>query len=64
MIVKKGFLVRFAFIFTIALVVNLLVVYLWDLPAAGQGTFDLYRSVTIAFFTGIIVTLAYAWKRR
>jgi len=61
---ERGFLARFAFTFITAFVVNVLVVYLWDLLAEGRGTFDLYRSLTIAFLIGIFVTLAYTWKRR
>ena len=61
--VKRDFLARFALTFATAFVVNMLVVYLWDLLAKGLGTFDWYRSLTIAFFIGIFVTLAYAWKR-
>jgi hypothetical protein len=61
---KRGFLARFAFMFATAFVVNVLVVYLWDLLAEGRGTFDWYRSLTIAFLIGIFVTSVYAWKRR
>jgi hypothetical protein len=61
---KSGFLARFAFTFITAFVVNVLVVYLWDWLAEGRGTFDWYRSLTIALFIGIFVTLAYTRKRR
>lgn len=61
---KSEFLARFAFTFATAFVVNVLVVYLWDILAEGRGTFDWYRSLTIAFLIGIFVTLAYIWKRR
>ena len=55
---KRDFLIRFVLTFAVALVVNVLVVYLWDLIREGQGMFDWYRSLTIAFFIAIFVTLA------
>lgn len=61
---KRDFLARFALTFATAFVVNVLVVYLWDLLAEGRGTFNWYQSLTIAFFVGISLTLAYAWKKR
>jgi hypothetical protein len=61
---KRDFVARFAFTFITAFVVNVLVGYLWDLLAEGHGTFDWYRSLTIAFIIGIFVPLAYNWKRR
>jgi hypothetical protein len=48
-----GFLARFALTLVTALVVSVLVVYLWDLLAEGRGK-----------LIGIFVTLAYTCKRR
>lgn len=61
---KRNFISRFALTFVAAFVANVLVVYLWDLLTEGRGTFDWYRSLTIAFLIGIFVTLEYAWKKR
>jgi hypothetical protein len=60
---NKDFFARFVLTFALAFVVNVLVVYLWDLLAEGRGTFDWYRSLMIALFIGIFVTLAHAWKK-
>jgi hypothetical protein len=60
---KRDFMARFTFTFMTAFVVNVLVVYLWDLLAEGRGTFDWYRSLMIAFLISIFVTLANTWKR-
>jgi hypothetical protein len=61
---KRDFLARFVITFSLAFVVNVLVVYLWDFLAEGRGTFDWYKSLTVAFFISIFVTLAHAWKKK
>jgi hypothetical protein len=60
---KRELLARFAITFAVAFIVNVLVVYFWDLIKEGEGTFDWPLSLVIAFFIGVFVTLAVSWKR-
>jgi len=42
--------------FAIAFIVNIIVVYLWDLFFHGQGTFNLGSSLTVALALGIVLS--------
>jgi hypothetical protein len=42
--------------FIVAFIVNVIVVYLWDLFFHGQGTFNLGSSFTIALALGIVLS--------
>lgn len=42
--------------FAIAFIVNIIVVYLWDLFFHGQGTFDLGSSLVIALAIGVVLS--------
>jgi len=49
----KRFLIQFAIVFAVILVVNATVVYLWNLIGHGQGTFDWETLIRFAIILGI-----------
>ena len=53
----KRFLINFLIVFTVALVVNVIVVYLWNLIAHGQGSFDWETPFRFAIILGIILPI-------
>ena len=53
----KRFLIDFLIVFTVAFVVNLIVVFLWNLIAHGQGSFEWETPFRFAIILGIILPL-------
>jgi len=51
----KDFLIRFAIIFALALIVNTIVVYLWNLIVHGEGAFNWGLSLTLAIVLAIVL---------
>lgn len=47
---------EFLIYFIAAFIVNIIVMYLWDLFFHGQGTFDLGSSLAIALALGIVLS--------
>lgn len=47
---------KFLISFIVAFIVNIIVVYLWDLFFHGQGTFNLGSSLTIALALSITLS--------
>ena len=56
----RDFLIRFAITFAVVFVVNAIVVYLWNLIAHGQGTFNWGLSFTLAVIVGIVLPVTRA----
>ena len=56
----KRFLIQFVTIFALVFVINVIVVYLWNLIAHGEGTFDWGLSLTLAIVLGIILPIVRA----
>ncbi len=51
----KRFLIDFLIVFTVAFVVNLIVVFLWNLIFHGQGSFEWETALRFAIILGIIL---------
>ena len=47
---------RFLISFVLALIVNIIVVYLWDSFFHGQGTFNLGFSLTVALALSVVLS--------
>jgi multisubunit Na+/H+ antiporter MnhB subunit len=47
---------KFLISFILAFIVNIIVVYLWDLFFHGQGTFNLGFSLTIALALSVVLS--------
>ena len=60
----KDFLIRFAIIFALVLVINPIVVYVWNLVRHGEGAFDWQLSFTLAIIVGIILAVERARKSK
>ena len=53
----KRILINFVIVFAVALVVNVIVVYLWNLIAHGQGAFEWATPFRFAIILGIILPI-------
>lgn len=53
----KRFLIDFLITFTAVFVVNLIVVFLWNLIAHGQGSFEWETAFRFAIILGIILPI-------
>jgi len=53
----KKFLIHFATMFTLVLVVSVIVTYLWSLIFHGAGAIDWQLSFTLAIIVGIILAV-------
>jgi hypothetical protein len=58
----KRFLSHFLIVFTVAFVVNLIVVFLWNLIFHGQGSFEWETPLRFAIVLGIILPIIGATK--
>jgi len=47
---------KFLISFVLAFIVNIIVVYLWDLFFHGQGTFNLGFSLTVALALSVVLS--------
>jgi len=56
----KKLLIGFVITFAVVLVVNIIVVYLWNLIMHGQGTFYWGLSFTLAVVVGIVLPVTRA----
>ena len=59
----KRFLIDFLIVFTVAFVVNLIVVFLWNLIAHGQGSFDWETPFLFSIVLGIILPILLSKKK-
>ena len=59
----KRFLIDFLIVFTVAFVVNLIVVFLWNLIAHGQGSFEWETPFRFAIILGIILPILLRKKK-
>lgn len=59
----KRFLIDFLIVFTVAFVVNLIVVFLWNLIAHGQGSFEWETPLRFAIILGIILPILLRKKK-
>ena len=59
----KRFLIDFLIVFTIAFVVNLIVVFLWNLIAHGQGAFEWETPLAFSIILGIILPILLSKKK-
>ncbi len=53
----KKFLIHFVIYFALVLVVNPIVVYVWNLVRHGEGAFDWATTFTLAVILGIVLAL-------
>ncbi len=61
---KMKLAVRFASMFTIALVITAIVTFLWSLIRHGEGSVDWETSFRFAVIFGVILTWAKSWETR
>lgn len=47
---------KFLISFVLAFIVNVIIVYLWDLSFHGQGTFNLGSSIVIALALSVVLS--------
>ena len=60
----KKFLIHFATMFALVLVVSAIVTYLWSLIFHGAGAIDWQLSFTLAIIVGIILAVERARKSK
>jgi len=56
----KNFLIGFVTTFAVVLVVNVIVVYVWNLVQYGEGAFNWGLSFTLAVIVGIVLPVTRA----
>ena len=60
----KKFLIHFVIYFSLVLVINPIVVYVWNLVRHGEGAFDWQLTFTLAIILGIILAVERARKSK
>lgn len=58
----KNFIISFLMAASLTFLVNVIVIYFYNLSAKGEGMFDLKTSLTLAIVFGVVLPLTDRWR--